>query len=78
MLFRSHQVRQPGWLLVCSDGLWNYASPASAVRALLRQQLAAGITEPVPIADGMVRWANAQGGHDNITAVLARYEPSLR
>ncbi len=74
----SHQVRQPGWLLVCSDGLWNYASPASAIHALLRQQLAAGLTEPVPIADGMVRWANAQGGHDNITAVLARYEPSLR
>lgn len=74
----SHQVDEAGWLLVCSDGLWNYASRASAVAALLRQLLAAGLTTPVPIADGMVRWANAQGGHDNITAVLARYEPSLR
>ncbi len=74
----SMQLHEPGWLLVCSDGLWNYASPAAALQSLVREQTAAGSTTPVEVADALVRWANEQGGHDNITAALARYEPSLR
>jgi serine/threonine protein phosphatase PrpC len=72
----SLQLHEPGWLLLCSDGLWNYASPPAAIAALLRDQLAAGRSTPVQIADGMVRFANDRGGHDNITAALARFEPS--
>ena len=30
----SHRSRT-GWLLVCSDGLWNYASEASAIQSLI-------------------------------------------
>ena len=74
----SMQLEEAGWLLVCSDGLWNYASPAVALQSLLHEQIAAGNTAPVAIADELVRFANDQGGHDNITAALARYEPSLR
>lgn len=72
----SLQVHEPGWLLLCSDGLWNYASSPSAVRALLQEQVAAGHVAPTQIADGMVRFANEHGGHDNITAALARIDPS--
>ncbi|MDP2291287.1 MAG: protein phosphatase 2C domain-containing protein [Actinomycetota bacterium] len=74
----SRELDAPGWLLVCSDGLWNYASPPAAVRAVVDDQLAAGHTTPVALAAALVRWANEQGGHDNITAALARHEPSLR
>lgn len=74
----SHQLTEPGWLLLCSDGLWNYASPAVAVQSLVHDQVAAGLSAPVAIAAALVRWANEQGGHDNITAALARVEPSLR
>lgn len=74
----SLQLRTAGWLLLCSDGLWNYASPAVALQSLVHEQIAAGTTAPVAIADELVRFANDQGGHDNITAALARYEPSLR
>ena len=74
----SHQLPSAGWLLVCSDGLWNYASPAAALQALVREQVAQGNRAPTKIAAALVAWANAQGGHDNITAALARYEPSLR
>lgn len=74
----SVQLSSPGWLLVCSDGLWNYASSPEAITAVVGEQLAAGHTEPVALAEALVRWANGCGGHDNITAALARYQPSLR
>ena len=65
----------PGWVLVCSDGLWNYASSATAVAEQLTAARAGGAATPTEIADALVRWANEQGGHDNITAALGRWEP---
>ena len=65
-------VDQPGWLLVCSDGLWNYASEPAALRAQID---AAGTTEPLALASALVAWANEQGGQDNITVTLARIGP---
>lgn len=65
-----------GWLLVCSDGLWNYASEPEA----LAVQLAAAAAQdpsPLAIARGLVAWANAQGGRDNVTAAVARYPVRL-
>ncbi len=64
-------VTGPGWLLVCSDGLWNYASEAAELQALVAE-LGAGQLDPLPLAEALVSWANAQGGKDNITAALAR------
>lgn len=62
-------VAEPGWVLVCSDGLWNYASEPEAIAA---QITAAGTREPLALASALVAFANGQGGHDNITVVLAR------
>jgi serine/threonine protein phosphatase PrpC len=59
----------PGWLLACSDGLWNYASEPEALRA---QVDAAGSTDPHAIATHLVAFANSSGGQDNITVALAR------
>jgi serine/threonine protein phosphatase PrpC len=64
---------QPGWVLVCSDGLWNYASEPSALRPVLDEALAGG-AGPLAAAERLVEWANDQGGHDNVTAALARWE----
>lgn len=74
----SMQLRDAGWLLLCSDGLWNYASPALALQSLVHEQVAAEHVSPLEIAGALVRFANDQGGHDNITAALARFDPSLR
>ncbi len=65
-----------GWLLVCSDGLWNYASEPEA---LAEQLTAASSVDPSPlaIARALVVWANAQGGQDNVTVALARYPVRL-
>lgn len=61
----------PGWLLNCSDGLWNYASEPAA---LVEQVAAAGTTEPMALAAALTAYANACGGHDNITTAFARVE----
>ena len=45
---------------------------------LLRDLIASVGSDPVPLASALVDWANAAGGHDNITAALARCDPSLR
>jgi membrane protein len=34
------------------------------------------LTDPLPLAEALVAWANDQGGHDNITVTLARINPS--
>lgn len=65
-----------GWLLVCSDGLWNYASEPAALAERLAVAEAAD-PRPLEIARALVAWANAQGGHDNVTVALARYPVSL-
>jgi serine/threonine protein phosphatase PrpC len=70
--YTSVVVSSPGWLLVCSDGLWNYCSDASALRDLMREKLAAAENKPLAAAGALVDWANAQGGHDNVTVALAR------
>ena len=68
---------EPGWLLVCSDGLWNYCSAAQDLADLVRKtsSAAAGASEPLALAQALVNWAKAQGGQDNISAALARIQP---
>ncbi len=61
-----------GWVLVCSDGLWNYCSGASDLSALV-EKFETG--DPTELASRLVDWANEQGGHDNITAALVRVGP---
>ena len=68
----SIEVTEPGWLLACSDGLWNYASTPEAIAEQVR---AVGSTEPLTVATALVAFANGAGGHDNITAALARVDP---
>ncbi|GAB3062964.1 protein phosphatase 2C domain-containing protein [Intrasporangium mesophilum] len=62
-----------GWLLVCSDGLWNYCSEAEDVRRLVHNGLdEVDDDQPTTIAQWLVDFANEQGGRDNITVALAR------
>ena len=61
-----------GVLLLCSDGLWNYAPDAAdlAARALPR-----ALADPLGAAASLVAFALSAGGHDNVTAVLAPFPP---
>jgi serine/threonine protein phosphatase PrpC len=67
----SVNVGSPGWVLVCSDGLWNYASEAAAIQSLVAE-LSPPDSSPLPLAVALVDWANEQGGKDNISVALAR------
>jgi serine/threonine protein phosphatase PrpC len=70
-------LAEPGWLLVCSDGLWNYCSAAQDLAALVRQtsSTSPAAAKPLALAGALVDWANAKGGQDNITVALARIHP---
>ena len=72
----SATIDGPGWLLVCSDGLWNYCSPAGDLRELIVGIVAEHGDDPVAVAARLVEFANTSGGMDNVTAALARLVPT--
>src|SRR2546421_2637538 len=60
-----HERLQPGdSLLLCSDGLWEMVHDSDLVRVLREQQ------DPQKACDILINLANANGGEDNITAVV--------
>ncbi|WP_354642642.1 PP2C family serine/threonine-protein phosphatase [Kitasatospora camelliae] len=62
----------PGVLLVCTDGLWNYAEAATDLAFFVR---ADARTEPLAAARSLVDFAVAAGGHDNITVAVLPIDP---
>ena len=66
-------VELPGTLVVCSDGLWNYAPTPTEMYDVVT---AGEATEsPVEQAERLVAFANEQGGHDNVTVAIAHLKP---
>ncbi|MFE6867863.1 PP2C family protein-serine/threonine phosphatase [Kitasatospora sp. NPDC057692] len=62
----------PGVLLVCTDGLWNYAEAATDLAYYVRPDAR---TEPLAAAQALVKFAVAAGGHDNITVAVLPIDP---
>ena len=60
----------PGWVVVCSDGLWNYASSPEDL-AIVFEEAKKVSGNPVELTESLVAWANSCGGRDNITVALA-------
>nr|WP_246241858.1 protein phosphatase 2C domain-containing protein [Flexivirga aerilata] len=69
------RVEEPGWLLVCTDGLWNYCSDPADVWDLMQRAVAQRDGTPGSVVEALVDFANGQGGADNITAIVARVVP---
>lgn len=68
-------LENAGWLMVCSDGLWNYCSEASSMATLVGQMWGAMPQGgPEQLAGSLVGWANQQGGRDNVSVCIARLE----
>jgi len=68
-------LTEDGWLMVCSDGLWNYWSDADDLRTLVQgtvAELGAAGWHPPTLAQALTDRANQAGGADNITVALVR------
>ena len=74
----AYKPQQSGWLLVCSDGLWNHVPDAGDFARLMADLVSKSHTDdhghasPAGVADGLIAYANNCGGHDNITVALWR------
>lgn len=58
----------PGRLLLCTDGLWNYAPGAEQLAGLARAAAAEG--DALGVCRSLVEFALSKGGRDNITVAL--------
>jgi serine/threonine protein phosphatase PrpC len=63
------RLQEPGWLLLCSDGLWNYADNPAILAALIRN--APTGLDALGLSQFLVAWVCQQGGRDNVTVFLA-------
>ena len=70
-----HQARPGGALLLCTDGLWNYAPEPERLAALVAA-LSREDPDALAVTRGLAAFANAAGGRDNVTAALLRFESS--
>ena len=70
-----HNLTAEGMLLLCSDGLWNYAPGAQDIAALVTR-LNTPAASALTLSRDLVEFARSQGGHDNITAAILRYPVS--
>ena len=57
-----------GCLLLCTDGLWNYAPGVGRLRELL---LRFSAEDPLEVAREFTEFARSSGGEDNITVAVA-------
>ena len=69
-------VAGPGTLLLCSDGLWNYAPTPQAMAETLHQASANG-EDALGTVRRLVEFATEKGGHDNITVAVLRVDASV-
>ncbi|MFI0259978.1 protein phosphatase 2C domain-containing protein [Streptomyces sp. NPDC017056] len=60
----------PGVVVVCTDGLWNYAEAAAQLAAVLPADAHA---RPLHSARTLVAHALAGGGHDNVTVAVVPF-----
>lgn len=60
-------IPSSGYLLLCSDGLWNYAPQPQQLANLIQQT---SHTDAIAISQSLVEFARHSGGHDNITVAL--------
>jgi len=62
-------VQLPGLVVVCSDGLWNYAPTEPELHDVVMDGPAD--ESALARAERLVAFANEKGGHDNITVAIA-------
>jgi len=64
----SRVIPRPGWLLLCSDGLWGVVSAEALMETVT------AVRDPQEICDELVSAALEAGAPDNVSAVVVRFE----
>jgi serine/threonine protein phosphatase PrpC len=70
----SFRPPEPGRVVLCSDGMWQYASSATDLDELVR--MLAPSAAPSTLAGDLVAVACALGGSDNVTVAVIDVDPS--
>lgn len=65
---RARDLAGPGIVLLCSDGLWNYAPKATDIAAVMRA--APEEADARVVARLLINYALARGGQDNVSVAL--------
>ena len=63
----THTLPRPGWMLLCSDGLWGSVTEDEIYQIVRSSQ------NPSTACRKLIDAANAAGGPDNISAILVQY-----
>jgi protein phosphatase len=63
----THNIPRPGYMLLCSDGLWGAVAEDEIYRIVQQAP------NPSIACHQLIEAANNAGGPDNITAVLVQY-----
>jgi serine/threonine protein phosphatase PrpC len=66
----SFKPDRPGVVVVCTDGLWNYAESAEEMASAVPYDAR---IRPLPSARHLVRHALGCGGHDNVTVAVVPF-----
>ena len=61
------KLPKQGYLLLCSDGMWNYASRSATLAELL---FSSKRKDVLSLSRHLVDFAKSRGGHDNVTVGL--------
>ncbi|HEY9669984.1 MAG TPA: protein phosphatase 2C domain-containing protein [Waterburya sp.] len=56
-----------GYLLLCTDGLWNYAPEPAQITEIVKSKSGA---DALTVSRSLVEFARRSGGHDNITVAV--------
>ena len=67
----SRVIPRPGWLLICSDGLWGVVSPEALMETVTAVQ------EPQEVCDELISAALEAGAPDNVSIVVVRFEGAV-
>ena len=65
---QTHQIPKSGYMMLCSDGLWGVISESEIYRCISSE------ADPAIACQQMVEAANKNGGPDNISVVLVKFQ----
>jgi serine/threonine protein phosphatase PrpC len=71
---RWRDLAERGVIVLCTDGLWNYASKAEDLAAIFRATGPGNESDAVDVGRLLVNYALVRGGQDNVSVAIYTHE----